>query len=419
MGGRFTESSQGPPTLALPLKGGGKRSGVGPVNAASTDPLAGRKVLILVSEDWYFCSHRLPIGVALRKAGAEVVVVTRVRDHAKPILDAGLRLRPTQLDRSGIDPLHDRKTIAELLCIYREERPDIVHHVALKPTLYGAFCAWRTGVPVVINALGGMGFLFLARSLPARVLRGVVRRMLRLLLNRPNSRTILQNQDDVDLLVEKVGVKAGNISLIRGSGVDTERFKPTPEPAGTPVAVCVSRMLRDKGIVELVEAARLLKKKGVALRVRLVGGTDENPASIDQAQLDRWAAEGVVEVAGQSTDIPGEYARAHIAVLPSYREGLPKSLLEAAAAGRPMVATDVPGCREICRDGETGLLMPARAVEPLAAALERLAADPALRARFGARAREVAVAEFAQEIVVRETLDLYRARLAALAPRSG
>jgi glycosyltransferase involved in cell wall biosynthesis len=389
------------------------------VNAAPHDPLAGRKVLILVSEDWYFCSHRLPIGIALKQAGADVVVVTRVRDHALPILDAGLRLRPTQLDRSGINPLHDRKTIAELLRIYREEKPDVVHHVALKPTLYGAYCAWRTGVPVVINALGGMGFLFLARSLPARLLRGVVRLLLRLMLNRPASRTILQNRDDVNLLVEKVGVRRGNICLIRGSGVDTEKFRPTPEPAGMPVAVCVSRMLHDKGIVELVEAARLLQRKGVALRVRLVGATDENPASIDQTQLDAWAREGVVEVAGPSTDIPGEYARAHIAVLPSYREGLPKSLLEAAAAGRPMVATDVPGCREICRDGETGLLVPARSVAPLAAALERLAADAALRARLGARAREIAVAEFAEAIVVRETLDLYRERLSALPARSG
>jgi glycosyltransferase involved in cell wall biosynthesis len=388
-------------------------------NPPPSDPLAGRKVLMLVSEDWYFCSHRLPIGVALRQAGADVVVVTRVRDHAEPIRRAGLRLRPTQLDRSGIDPLHDRKTIAELMRIYREERPDIVHHVALKPTLYGAYCAWRTQVPVVINALGGLGFLFLARSLPARALRGIVRRMLRLLLNRPNSRTILQNMDDVNLLVEKVGVRRENICLIRGSGVDTERFRPTPPPAGTPVAVCVSRMLRDKGIVELVDAARLLKKKGVDLRVRLVGGTDDNPASIDQRQLDSWAAEGVVEVAGPSTDIPGEYARAHIAVLASYREGLPKSLLEAAAAGRPIVATDVPGCREICGDGDTGLLVQARAVEPLAAALEKLAADPELRARLGSRAREVAVAEFAEEIVVRQTLDLYRERLAALPVRSG
>lgn len=400
------ESFQSPPTLALPRKGGGSRSGR-PYMTAHISSLAGRKILILVSEDWYFCSHRLPIGIALKNAGADVVVVTRVRDHAGPILDAGLRLRETQLDRSGLNPLHDRKTIAELLRIYRDEKPDLVHHVALKPTLYGAYCAWRTGVPAVVNALGGMGFLFLARSLPARVLRGVVRLLMRFLLNRSNSRTILQNGDDRDLLTQRIGVKPGNISIIRGSGVDTEKFKPAPPPDGTPVAVCVSRMLHDKGIGELVEAARLLKTKGIALKVRLVGSTDDNPASIDEATLAGWKAEGVVDVAGPSTDIAGEYAHAHIAVLPSYREGLPKSLLEAAAAGRPMVATDVPGCREICRDGETGLLVPARTVEPLAAALEKLATDPDLRRTLGARARAVAVAEFAEDIVVNQTLALY------------
>jgi glycosyltransferase involved in cell wall biosynthesis len=385
---------------------------------APQEPLAGRKILMLVSEDWYFCSHRLPIGIALKNAGADVVVVTRVRDHAKPIEDAGLRLRPTGLDRSGLNPLHDRKTIAELLDIYREERPDLVHHVALKPTLYGAYCAWRTGVPAVVNALAGMGFLFLARSLPARGIRFVVRILLRVLLNRPNSRTILQNADDIELLTRRISVAEERIRLIRGSGVDIARFHPVTPPAGTPVAVCVSRMLRDKGIVELVEAARLLKTRGVDLRVRLVGGGDDNPASISDQQLTAWKAEGVVEIAGPSTDIPGEYARAHIAVLPSYREGLPKSLLEAAAAGRPMVATDVPGCREVCREGETGLLVPARAVAPLADALERLAADPALRDRLGAHARDLAVAEFAEDIVVGQTLDLYREMLTAFPARA-
>lgn len=381
---------------------------------AETDPsLAGRKILLFVSEDWVFCSHRLPIGVALKKAGADVVIVTRVRDHAEPILAAGLTLRPLELDRGSVNPLRDRKTVTDLMRIYREEKPDLVHNVAIKPILYGAFCAWRCRVPAVVNALTGMGSLFLAGSLSARAVRPAVRQVLRFLLNRPNSRTILQNGDDVTLLTREFGVKADRIDLIRGAGVDTTVFHPSPEPPGTPVAVCVSRMLRDKGIVELVEAARLLRRSGVDIRVRLVGGTDDkNPAAIPQPTLDDWRAEGIVDVAGPSTDIPGEYARAHIAVLPSYREGLPKSLLEAAAAGRPIVATDVPGCREICRDDETGILVPVRTVEPLAAALERLAGDAALRARLGDNARTAAVTEFSQDIVVGQTLDLYRAMLA-------
>jgi glycosyltransferase involved in cell wall biosynthesis len=377
--------------------------------AAGTDTiLAGRKIIIVVSEDWYFCSHRLPLGKALHAAGAEVIVATRVRDHRQIIEQAGLRVIPIGLDRSGLNPLHDLGTLRELLGIYRRERPDLVHHVALKPTLYGALAARMTGVPVVVNALAGLGYLFSSPTLKARLLRPFARLGLRALVNRRNSRTILQNPDDIALFEKELGAQPDRLVLIRGSGVDVARFRPHPSPDGTPVAVCVSRMLWDKGINELVEAARLLHRRGTDIKIRLVGPTDENPASIPQATLDAWRAEGIVELAGPSDDIPGEYARAHIAVLPSYREGLPKSLLEAAACGLPMVATDVPGCREICREDETGLLVPARSVEPLAGALERLATDTGLRQRLGARARQVAESEFAEEVVISETLTLYR-----------
>ncbi len=369
--------------------------------------LAGRKIVIVVSEDWYFCSHRLPLGKALHAAGAEVVVATRVRDHGDIIEQAGLRVIPIGLDRSGLNPLHDLGTLRELLGIYRRERPDLVHHVALKPTLYGALAARIAGVPAVVNALAGLGYLFSSRTPKARLLRPFARLGLRALVNRRNSRTILQNPDDIALFETELAARPDRLALIRGSGVDTDRFRPHPPPDGTPVAVCVSRLLWDKGIDELVAAARLLKQRGTDIKVRLVGPTDENPASIPRATLDRWRAEDVVDLAGPIVDIPGEYARAHIAVLPSYREGLPKSLLEAAACSRPMVATDVPGCREICRENETGLLVPARSVEPLADALERLAGDAELRARLGARARQVAEAEFAEKVVVAETLALY------------
>ncbi len=379
-----------------------------PPSAGTEAILAGRKIIIVVSEDWYFCSHRLPLGKALHAAGAEVIVATRVRDHGKIIEQAGLRVIPIGLDRSGLNPLHDLGTLRELLRIYRRERPDLVHHVALKPTLYGALCARLTGVPAVVNALAGLGYLFSSPTPKARLLRPFARLGLRALVNRRNSRTILQNPDDIALFQTDLGARPDRLALIRGSGVDTARFRPHPPPDGTPVAVCVSRMLWDKGINELVEAARLLRQRGTDIRIRLVGPTDENPASIPQATLDQWRADGIVDLAGPIDDIPGEYTRAHIAVLPSYREGLPKSLLEAAACGRPMVATDVPGCREICREEETGLLVPARSVDPLADALERLAGDAELRQRLGHRARQVAEAEFAEKVVIAETLALYQ-----------
>jgi glycosyltransferase involved in cell wall biosynthesis len=214
------------------------------------------------------------------------------------------------------------------------------------------------------------------------------------------------------MYTQRIGVSPNRLTIIPGAGVDIDRFTVMPEPFTVPTAVCVSRMLRDKGIYELVAATRLLHDKGVELCVRLVGSTDLNPASIPRATLAEWDREGVVEVVGPSEDIAGEYARAHIAVLPSYREGLPKSLLEAAACGRPIVATDVPGCREVCIDGETGLRVPARTIEPLAEALERLVLDPALRQRLGENARHRAETIFAEKIINAQTLTLYEETLA-------
>jgi glycosyltransferase involved in cell wall biosynthesis len=382
-----------------------------------TTDLAGKKVLIVVTEDWAFLLHRLPIGLALRDAGADVVVAARVRADADRIRATGLRVAPIRLERSGRNPVYDLRTLCDLVKLYRRERPDLVHHVALKPVLYGSIAAWFTGVPAIVNALGGMGFLFIATSPTARILRGAVQVLFRLLMNRRNTRMILQNPDDMNLLSDAAKVHRDRLVLIRGSGVDIDEYKPGTPADGPPIAICASRMLRDKGIVELVEAARLLRSRGVAIRIRLVGPTDDNPASISEEILTRWAAEGAVEVVGPSDDVAGEYARASIAVLPSYREGLPKALLEAAAAGLPMVATDVPGCREICRDGETGLLVPVRTVEPLADALERLATNPDLRSRLGTNARRAVEQDFAEPIIVKQTLDLYRRLLDDTAKR--
>ena len=369
--------------------------------------LAGRKILYLVSEDWYFCSHRLPIARAARDAGAEVLVATRVRDHGHLIETEGFRVIPIELSRSGRNPFNDLATLIGLVRLYRRERPDITHHVALKPALYGSVAAWLTGTPIMVNAFAGMGFVFISEGLFARAVRPVVHAAFRFLLNRPASQVIVQNPDDFALFAETVGVAPSRITIIRGSGVDIEHYRPAREPDGAPVAVCVSRMLWDKGIGELVEAARLLRDRGTTLRIRLVGPRDDNPAAIPAETLAAWSREGIVEVAGASDDIAGEYARAHIAVLPSYREGLPKSLLEAAAAGLPIVATDVPGCREVCRHDETGLLVPLKSSEPLADALQTLAEDASLRARYGEAARALTETAFAEPVIVSQTMKLY------------
>ncbi|MFN3482780.1 MAG: glycosyltransferase family 4 protein [Rhabdaerophilum calidifontis] len=374
-------------------------------------PLKGRTILYLVTEDWYFWSHRLPVARAARDAGARVVVASNFDRHRDRILGEGFETVPVPFDRSGLNPFRDAGTLAAIVSAYRRIRPDIVHQVAVKPVLYGTLAAWLTGRHAVINAMAGLGFLFTGGGARARLLRAPFALALRLLDRATSARTIVQNPDDRAALVA-AGLDPGRIVLIPGSGIDTAAFTPQPEPGEGPVvAVCVSRMLWDKGIGELVEAARLLRQRGAPVLVRLVGGTDSNPARIEPAQLDAWQREGIVEIAGHRTDIAAEYAGAHIAVLPSYREGLPKSLLEAAACGRPIIATDVPGCREICIASETGLLVPPRDPAALAAAIATLAADQALRHAFGRKARHLAETRFDQSLIAAQTLALYRRSL--------
>ncbi len=363
-------------------------------------------LLFVVTEDWYFCSHRLALARAARAEGWRVVVATRVDRHADDILGAGLELRPLSMRRRGMSPPGELRTLLELVALYRRERPTVVHHVALKPVLYGSLAAFAAGVPAVVNAVAGLGYVFISRSFGAQALRPLVRAGYRLAFAGRGTRVVVQNDDD-EATVRDLGVNPERIALIRGSGVDLDRFAPGPEPDEPVVVTMVSRMLRDKGVFELVEAARRLSRSHPSLRVRLVGPPDpENPASIDTETLEALAREGIIEWCPGTDDVPSVWARSHVAVLPSYREGLPKALLEAAACGRPMVSTDVPGCRDVVRHERTGLLVPPRDASALASAIARLADDPELRARLGRGAREH-VRDFAEARIVGQTLELY------------
>lgn len=378
------------------------------------------KLIYLVTEDWYFLSHRLPMARAARAAGFEVVVATRVnRPEDRAAIEAeGFRVAPLDWRRGGRNPLSELKAVAAIVCLYRRERPDIVHHVAMKPVLEGSLAAWIAGVPAMVNALTGLGALFIASDAATRAMGPFVRVALRFLLARGHARLLMQNPDDLDLLVRQGIVARERAVLVPGSGVDLARFAPSPEPPGVPVAALVARMLWDKGVGELVEAARLLKGRGVGLRIRLVGPRDDhNPAAIPQATLEHWVRDGLVEWPGAVGDVAALWRDTAIAVLPSYREGLPKALLEAAAAARPMVATDVPGCREIVRHEETGLLVPPRDPAALAEALARLAGDAALRRRLGAAARRLAEQRFGDTAVASAVVALYRSLLAT-APKA-
>ena len=368
------------------------------------------KVLLFVTEDYYFVSHRLALGIAARRAGHDVCVVTRVRECADIIRDAGLQLIPFENARSGFNPIAELATLIRLVRVYRRERPDLVHHVAMKPILYGTIAARLAGRPAVINALAGMGWLFTSRGGVARGLSRLIRVALARLVQ--TGLAIVQNPDDAQMLVG-FGVDAARIRLIRGSGVDLRAFAVIPPPDSPPVVLLPARLLWDKGVGEFVEAARLLRQKGIPGRFVLAGAPDPmNPAAISNDVLQAWVREGVIAYLGFVRNMPPLLAECHVVCLPSYREGLPKTLIEAAAAGRAIVTTDVPGCRDVVRDGENGLLVPPRDATALAAALERIMTDAALRNRMGVRGRERAEREFDLDLVVKETLAVYAESLA-------
>lgn len=368
-----------------------------------------RKLLFFVTEDYYFVSHRLALAVAAQADTYDVCVVTRVRECGDIIRGAGLRLIPFEIARSSLNPVGDLLTLFRLIRLYRRERPDLLHHVAMKPVLYGSIAARLAGRPVVINAVAGMGWVFTAGTGATRWLERFVRGALKRALS--TGIVIVQNPDDAELLAE-VGVPKSQIRRVAGSGVDLGLFRPGPDVEGAPVVLLPARLLWDKGVGEFVAAARLLRQRGISARFLLAGQPDPvNPASVAPSDIAAWVQEGVVEHLGWVNDMPALLASVQIVCLPSYREGLPKSLLEAAAAGKPIVTTDVPGCREAVRDGDNGLVVPSRNVQALAYALERLIADPVLRRMMGLRGRARAEQEFGMDGVVDQTLAIYREAL--------
>ncbi|MGH7115179.1 MAG: glycosyltransferase family 4 protein [Stellaceae bacterium] len=373
----------------------------------------------MVTEDWYFCSHRLPVARAARDAGFEVVVATRVRDHGRRIREEGFALRPIGWRRRGDGLLGTARAVIAIARLYRDERPDILHHVALKPVLFGGLAralAFRgaADAPAVIQSLMGLGSGFSATSLVAKLRRPALRLALRRAAAGGHGRIVVQNPEDAAAL-SALGIDPRRIALIRGSGVDIGHFVPLPQPAAETVTVAlVARMLRDKGVLDAVAAVRRLRAGGLRVVLELAGPADpDNPGSLSRAFLSALSTEPGIAWLGPVADVREVWRRAAIAVLPStYGEGVPKALLEAAACARPIVASDVPGCREAVRDGQSGILVPPRDVGALAEAIAALAADPRLRQRMGLAGQHLIERDFAEAIVARETLALYRAVLA-------
>jgi len=365
------------------------------------------RLLYVVSEDWYFLSHRLPMARAARAAGFEVHVAANVGTDGLAIEKEGFILHPVRFARGRLSPLRSLRTVMALRKVYRRLAPAIVHHVAIQPCVLGVVASTRHDFAAVY-AITGLGYAFGADTGTARSLRTGIRLALRIGLNRRRAVAVVQNPDDRDLLAE-LGVKGDHIVLIPGSGIDADRFRPIPEPDGPVTVAFVGRMLNLKGVRTLMEAYRLVRASGADCALLLAGTPDPaSPDSIAQAEIAAWGREPGVTWLGQVADIATVWRRAHVAVLPSYREGLPKSLLEAAACGRPLIATDVPGCREIVIHEKTGLLVPPGDPQALANAILRLARSSPQRVLFGVASRRLVDERFSADIVGKATVALYR-----------
>ncbi|MEZ6119664.1 MAG: glycosyltransferase family 4 protein [Pirellulaceae bacterium] len=369
----------------------------------------------MIAEDWYFWSHRSNLAKSLRDSGFDVSIATRSGQYKDQFAEEGFHFEPIQMNRAGKNPLKELQTIWQLCQVMRRYQPDIVHLVGLKPILYGGLAARINRVPGTVCAVAGMGWLFLPGGPLKKLVRSGVQWFYRTMFRgRRDVQILVQNDDDKEFLCSQRMASDDQLTVINGSGVDTAKFPFSIEPDGTPVVTTHCRMLWDKGIGELVEAARIIKRNGHPCRFLLVGAPDPaNPAAISEKQLQAWHNEGVIEWLGQRTDIAEILKDSHIACLPSYREGLPLSLIEAASVGRPIVATDVPGCREMVAEGQNGHLVPARNSEALAAAIEKLLSDRWQRIRMGRHSRQIVEQRMTKEIVNSKTLALYQRLLGA------
>lgn len=363
------------------------------------------RILYIVNNPAFFVSHRLPIARAMIARGHEVCVASPLGDGVQVLRDAGVRHRPFTLDRGSRSIRKELRALLSLGRVFAAERPDLVHTVTIKPVLYGGWWARVLSVRAEVVAVSGLGWVFLADGLKARIRRSVVQAGYRFVFAHPHARVIVQNQADRSALVNARCLNEAQARLIAGSGVDTVHFAERPFPEGVPLVLMASRLLVDKGVREFLQSARRLRGQA---RFVLVGDVDPaNPAALARAEVDAAVAAGDLEWWGHRSDMPQVLALASVVVLPSYREGLPKVLLEAGAVGRPVVTTDVPGCRDAVLPEKTGVLVSARDSSSLAEGISRLLNDPSLMRRMGAAGRKHVVAHHSIEQIVAQTLAVY------------
>ncbi|EKJ98728.1 glycosyl transferase, group 1 family protein [Rhodopirellula baltica SH28] len=370
------------------------------------------KIVYIANTDWYLYNFRRNLMVAAQESGHDVLALSPPGPYGARLNDLGISWQPLEMNRSGTNPLEELKCVWTLSRILREKQADLVHSFTIKGTLHGSLACIAARTRARVNAVAGLGFIFTSGSLKARLLRFPVGLLLKVAMGGANTRVILQNPDDVRAIQQASLAPENNIRLILGSGVDCIRFSPRRSPA-EPESISVllaARLLRPKGIEDFVEASRLLRKQGASIRFLLAGTPDPgNPDSIEESSVREWVKEGLVEWLGHVEDMPSLMSEVDVFVLPTYYgEGLPRSLIEAAASGLALITTDIPGCREVVSHEEDGLRVPVRDPQSLASAIRRLDNDRELTVRLGNAAREKATQLFDERIVVEKTLAVYK-----------
>lgn len=368
------------------------------------------KLMIVVSEDWYFWSHRLSLATSAINSGFDVTLLTKLNQLKKSIEEKGINVLDINFTRSSNTPFTDILNIIRLIRIYKKEKPDIIHNVSLKTILISSVSSLFISNTAIINAFTGLGYLFSSNKMKAKMIRLFVRSALKFILNKSNNWSVFQNPDDLNLLKELKIIDPNRSLIICGSGVDTNKFSYKRDTNTIPVVMLASRMLWDKGIGEFVEAAKIARINNIKAKFLLVGGIDKaNPMAISHSKLEKWNSEGCIVWKGQCNNMPEVLSLASIVCLPSfYGEGLPKVLLEAAAIGRPLIATDAPGCREIVQNGENGFLVTVRDISSLYDAIITLIADKNLRDKMGKKSRLLVESHFSTDTVNSKMIQLYK-----------
>ena len=367
-----------------------------------------KRVLFVITEDWALISHRLHLAEAAIKLGYEVAVVTRVTKYRDMLEASGLRVFHWRLERRSLNPISEMISIFHLWKILTFFEPDIIHAVAQKPVIYAGLAMKFSRKAKFVAALGGVGFIFTGKNIKANLLKPLIKLCLQFVLRDSTSKLILQNIDNVQTIVDLGIVDKNRITLIKGAGVEIRKFQPSLIPEGLPMVILPARMLWDKGVAEFVRVAGRIKARDIEARFVLVGDVDShNPASITQSQVDQWVQQGAVEHWSRRDDMDQIYQQAAIVCLPSYNEGLPKVLLEAASCARPTVAFNVPGCREIVRDGINGFLVSFGDEAALEKAIVNLINDRSLCTKMGAKGREIVEQAFSGEIINAQTFAIW------------